>query len=226
MHKPAATVTEAPALPLRMPARAAAAGHGVPTLATIPAPRLRPVAPGDLPAMRAFVQALSPSSRRLRFHGGLKPDSDRLLRHLTGADGVRHVAWVAVLRCDDGDRIVGEARWVRTGEGSAEFAVAVADAWHGHGLAQRLLARLHQAAEDSGIATLTAEVLDDNARMATFLRRQGFEVDRPAGAEAGVRTWRKTLPAHAARSIRPATPGWKALASHLLGGWALPALSA
>lgn len=214
MHTPAATLREV------------SAALAATTEAAAPAPRLRPVAPEDLPAMRAFVQGLSPSSRRLRFHGGLKPDSDRLLRHLTGADGVRHVAWVAVLPCDDGDVIVGEARWVRTGEATAEFAVVVADAWHGHGMAQRLLARLLQAAEDGGIATLTAEVLDDNMRMATFLQRQGFEVDRPAGAEAGVRTWRKALPAHAARSIRPATPGWKALASRLLGGWAPMAQSA
>lgn len=190
-------------------------------------PTLRPVHPEDLPAMRRFVQALGPSSRRLRFHGGLKPDSDRLLRHLTGADGVRHVAWVAVLPCDDGDVIVGEARWVRTGEATAELAVVVADAWHGHGLARALLARLLQAAEAAGVATLTADVLADNARMATFLQRQGFEPGRPegAGAAGGVRTWVRTLPATAAGGVRPAMPGWRVLASRLLRGWASPALA-
>lgn len=237
MHTPAATAPEVSALFgsfARTPVQAGLAGlaglavHEAPARAAAAAPQLRPVVPSDLPAMRAFVQALSPSSRRLRFHGGLKPDSDRLLRHLTGADGVRHVAWVAVRPCDDGDLIVGEAHWVRTGEASAEFAVVVADAWHGHGLAQALLARLLQAAEDAGITTLTAEVLDDNARMATFLRRQGFELDGPehAAAEAGVRTWVKALPAVAAADTRPATPAWRALASRLLRGWASPALAA
>lgn len=233
MHTPAATISEVPALfgsPARIRAQAALAGlavHEAPARAACAAPQLRPVTPGDLPAMRAFVQALSPSSRRLRFHGGLKPDADRLLRHLTGADGARHVAWVAVLRCDDGDLIVGEARWVRTGEATAEFAVAVADAWHGHGLAQALLARLLQAAEGAGIATLTADVLDDNARMATFLQRQGFDGPEGAPAEAGVRTWARSLrPASEAGGIRPAATGWRARASRFLSGWASPALAA
>jgi acetyltransferase len=175
-----------------------------PTFEAQPQPLLRPVRPEDRAAMRRFVQALGPESRGLRFHGGVKPDSDRLLSHLTQADGGRHIAFVAVLACDDGELIVGEARAVRgSADEPAEFAIAVADAWQGRGLARQLLRTLLAAAAEAGFTAVAGEVLMHNARMGGFMQREGFVV---AGAsEAGVQRWQRTLVAP-----QPRRPGWLA----------------
>lgn len=166
-----------------------------------PEPRVRPVQPADREAMRRFVQGLSAASRGLRFHGGVKADSDRLLAHLTQADGQRHIALVAVLACDDGELIIGEARCVRgtaarPGE-PAEFAMAVADAWQGRGVARALLRALRAAAAQAGIDTVVGDVLAHNGRMAAFMQREGFV--RAVDDTAGVQRWGGTLaPARAA----------------------------
>jgi GNAT superfamily N-acetyltransferase len=168
----------------------------IPTIPTLPAPLLRPVRADDIEAMRHFVQGLDAASRRLRFHGGVNPESLRLLQHLVQADGQRHIACVAVLACDDGDVIVGEARCVRTagtawGDNSAEFAITVADAWRGRGLAQALMLAVQQQAADAGIGVLTGEVLCDNARMAGLLQRLGYTARSTACA--ATQTWVRAL---------------------------------
>lgn len=169
--------------------------------ATLPTPLLRPVQAQDVPALRRFVQGLSTASRSLRFHGGVKPDSERLLAHLAQADGRRHIALVAVLACDDGELIVGEARLVRGAAGEpAELAMAVADAWQGRGLAQRLLRALLAAAAEAGVEAVAAEVLAHNARMAAFLQRAGF-------VAAGVCRWQRQL---AQPATMAAATGWRA----------------
>jgi acetyltransferase len=176
----------------------------------IPQPRLRPVVPADREAMRRFVQGLSAASRGLRFHGGVKANSDRLLTHLTQVDGQRHIALVAVLACDDGDLIVGEARCVRGAtarpDEPAEFAIAVADAWQGRSLARQLLRALLAAAAETGIDTVVGDVLAHNGRMAAFMQREGFVM--AAAEEAGVQRWCRTLTPN--RSTSPALAGWLA----------------
>jgi len=193
-----------------------------PTAAHAPL-QLRPVCPQDRSAMCRFLQGLSVQSRGLRFHGGVKPDSELLLSVLTQADGRDHIALVAVLDCDDGELIVGEARVVRGSAGEpAEFAIAVADAWQGRGLAQRLLDALLAQAAAAGMLQVFGDVLAHNERMAGFMQRAGF-VPVPA-AESGVQRWMVTLaapqvaPPPALQSpvqpamqplVRPATRGWR-----------------
>lgn len=182
----------------------------------LPQPHLRPVDPADRDAMRRFVQGLSAASRRLRFHGGVKADSDPLLTHLTQVDGRRHIAFVAVLACDDGELIVGEARCVRgtaaRPEGPAEFALAVADAWQGRGLARQLLRALLATAEQAGIDSIVGDVLACNGRMAAFMQREGFEM--ADDEEAGVQRWSRTLAPP--RPSSPALP-WLARLGQRLG---------
>lgn len=185
--------------------------HSQPALDTPLQTQLRPVRPADRAAMRDFVRGLSAASRGLRFHGGVKPDSDMLLSHLTQADGQRHIALVAVLPCDDGDVIVGEARCVRGAPGEpAEFAIAVADAWQGRGLARQLLRALLAAAAAAGMHTVVGEVLAHNGRMAGFMQREGFVAT--AAAEAGVQRW-----VHTMATPQPARAGWRGWLDSRLG---------
>ena len=72
--------------------------------------------------------------------------------------------------------VAGHGTYIREGPGRAEVAFAVADAWHGHGIATVLLAHLAAAAADEGIETFTATVLSENRRMLGVFHDSGFPV--------------------------------------------------
>lgn len=161
------------------------------------APGLRPivrrVCAGDAGALQAFIQGLSPASRRMRFHGAIRACSPALLKYLTQTDNPRHQAWLAF----DGAcqrRAIGEARFVLSGDGpDAEFAIAVADDWRGRGIADRLLQTVVRAATRSGIGMLFGDVLEDSARMFSFLRRHCFESAARADVDPGAVRWQRRL---------------------------------
>lgn len=150
--------------------------------------RLRPVVPADLEAEEAFVAALSPHSRRMRFHGAMKQLPPAVLRAMTTIDQRGHVAWVAEAGCVDGEaRVVADARYVvdeaaaplpaycglPAAATSAEFAVAVADDWQGVGLGRAMLQRLVRHARGAGLTRLRGTVLADNAPMLALMGRVG-----------------------------------------------------
>lgn len=147
---------------------------------------LRPIRPDDADALQSFVRALSPASRRLRFHAALNELSAAMLTALTCVDQRRHVAFVLTVTEGGTERIVGEARFAVAGDrDTAEFGVAVADAFQGRGLAERLVDALMDAARASGLRWLVGEVLAGNARMLAFTRRFGFAMTT-RGAEPGI----------------------------------------
>lgn len=149
---------------------------------------LRPVRPDDAARMQVFVTAaLSATSRRLRFHGAVNGCSDAALRRLTCADGGDRVAFVATVFEHGSERIVGEARYAvaAADAASAEFAIAVADAWQGCGLADALIDALAGAAREAGLRWLLGDVLAGNARMLAFMHRCGF-VASACGSDDGM----------------------------------------
>jgi hypothetical protein len=82
-----------------------------------------------------FVRALSPASRRLRFHVALNELSEATLKALTCVDQRGHVAFVLTVTEHGTERIVGEARYaVSSDRETAEFGIAVADAFQGLGV--------------------------------------------------------------------------------------------
>lgn len=180
----------------------------IPTRSTVSAARIvrRRVRPDDAAALQAFVRALSPTSRRLRFHSAVRELSEATLRALIHVDQRAHVAFVLTSHEGGQERIVGEARYVVSADGeTAEFGIAVADAYRGRGLAERLLAALVDAARAAGLRWLVGDVLADNARMLAFVRRCGFAestrgsepglvrverlVDRPLATSQGAGSW-------------------------------------
>lgn len=143
-----------------------------------PPPQVRPVQPGDAPRLAHYVEHLSPRSQQLRFHGVVRGCTPGLLALLAGTDGQHQRVLVASLQVDGGECLVGEARYVVDASGTvAEFALSVADAWQGTGVATRLMARLLQQADDDGLHWLHGEVLGDNGRMLAFMQRMGFTLD-------------------------------------------------
>ena len=163
--------------------------HLVPT--TKPAPiasvTLRQIRPDDAPALQAFVRALSAVSRRLRFHMALNELTESGLQALTRVDQRAHVAFVLTTKDRGTERIIGEARYaVSSDKETAEFAIAVAEAFRGMGLAKRLMAALIRAARAARLRWLIGDVLAGNARMLAFARRCGFAETTRGGMEPGV----------------------------------------
>jgi GNAT superfamily N-acetyltransferase len=141
--------------------------------------RVRELGPGDGDVLDAVFAGLSAQSRYLRFHSPL-PRLDGSVRHsLTAIDGRDHIALGAFA---DG-RPIGIVRIVSVGEGRAELAVEVVDAWQRNGVGTRLLRAARERAAQLGHRELVAEVLAENAAMLTVLRRV-FRIARTAFAGA------------------------------------------
>jgi acetyltransferase len=139
---------------------------------------LRPLVPQDRDAFQEFVRGLSPDARANRFLAPVKELSPATLEAMTQPDQARHVAIVAT----DGDRIIGEGRYVAVaGNGRAEFAIAVADDWQRKGIGARLLASLMVAARFAGLQAIEGEVLRTNTAMLGFVRRVGFALKNCSG---------------------------------------------
>ena len=155
---------------------------------------VRPIVASDRGLLQAGFERLSPESRYRRFFSPVNRLSESMLRYLTEIDYVDHFAWVAETRVDGERRGVGVARYVRTGESSAEAAVTVADDFHGRGLGSLLFEALVLRALESGIGCFEGDVLADNDSMRSVLGSTGAVVERPS---QGICRWTIDLPASA-----------------------------
>lgn len=131
---------------------------------------VRPVEPGDVDAIVAFLEGLSPESRYLRFFGG-GVDVRRAARNVTEP---REGMFALAAFRGPAQQVVGLAELARIDDTSAEVAFAIADSLHGQGLGTVLLAHLAQHARDIGIERLVAHVMRGNVRMANVFRDSGF----------------------------------------------------
>jgi acetyltransferase len=141
---------------------------------------VRPALPQDRDLQRAFVRNLSDAARYFRFMTKLRELPEAMAEHFTAIDYIGHVALVAEVFSDAGATMVGEARYiVDAGDAAAcEFAVAVADAWQGMGLARILLTRLADHAAASGIRHMSGDTVASNEAMIALAKRTGFAVAR------------------------------------------------
>lgn len=130
----------------------------------------RALAPDDGPRLEAAYRRLSPLTKYRRFLT-IKPRlSEADVRFLTTVDR-DHVALVAT-PARDPETIIAVARFVRLAEDPsvAELAIVVGDPFQGEGLGSELLARLRDAALDSGVVRLKGTVLADNVPVHRLLR--------------------------------------------------------
>lgn len=138
--------------------------------------RIRPLRTEDAQRFGAFVGQLSEGSRGCRFHAGIGDCEPAALQQLVSVDGVRQVALVATLPLVDGEALIGEARYcVGEPPGSAELAIAVADAWQRQGVADHLIDCLLEAARDAGLRRLYGDVPASHTGLIGFLHRMGFQ---------------------------------------------------
>jgi ribosomal protein S18 acetylase RimI-like enzyme len=161
---------------------------------TGPETTLRRATEYDVPAIVDLYASMSRHSSRMRFFGSMPRAALEDAAALGDEDDA--VAVVALL---DG-HVVGEARYLRHGDGEYELGLAVADGHQGRGTGRRLLDLLRREAAGHGIETLLAVVRIDNVAMLRTLRSVPCAVVGPVD----------DLVVTAEVSCVDAMPGWSA----------------
>lgn len=141
--------------------------------------RMRAIRPDDADRERAFVAAMSDTSRYYRFLHPLAQLSDDMIARFTQLDYAREMALIALTTEPSGGEgeIVGVARYYPNADGkSVEFAIAVGDAWQGKGLGTQLMQNLVASATEAGFESIEGTILSGNSGMLTLAARRGFSV--------------------------------------------------
>ncbi len=137
--------------------------------------KLRPIRPEDADLERAFVAGMSEESRYRRFMQHLPALTPQMLARFTQVDYDRELALIALGGDPPLEAIVAVARYVgNPDQESAEFAIAVADAWHGRGLGRAMMQALIACAKKRGFHRLIGVVLASNEPMLAMCRKLGF----------------------------------------------------
>ncbi len=138
---------------------------------------IRPIRPEDAEMEQAFVRSLSDESKFFRFMNTLHELTPSMLVRFTQIDYDREMALVAVAREDDKEIELGVCRYAINPDGkTCEFALVVADAWHGKGIGSKLMNCLMDAARARGLKSIEGEVLANNKNMLRLCATLGFAV--------------------------------------------------
>lgn len=130
----------------------------------------------DQAAMKAFIERLSPESRRHRFFATGAPP-DELIASLCNSSDPRSQLTLIVTRVVEGARrIIATGSYLARDKTTAEVAMAVDDAFHRKGLGTLLLERLALLAIRHGFPSLWAITHADNWAMREVFRESGFEL--------------------------------------------------
>jgi acyl carrier protein/RimJ/RimL family protein N-acetyltransferase len=140
---------------------------------------IRPIRPDDAGIEADFVRHLSAESRYERFMVSMNELSPAKLKYLTNVDYEHHMALVATETGAGSEIEVGVGRYIAApGTTCCEFAIAVADAWQGSGLAGSLMALLMADARKKGLTEMEGFVLAANHKMLKLAQQLGFSLER------------------------------------------------
>lgn len=136
---------------------------------------VRPIRSEDREREEAFINRLSPESRRFRFLGTFKQASPALVHQLVDLDFRHQMAFVALVH-DNGKLLeVGVSRYSATDhDRHCEFAVTVADDWRQRGLGVLLMRHLIDLARTNGFEQMYSNDAADNAAMQELASHLGF----------------------------------------------------
>jgi GNAT superfamily N-acetyltransferase len=150
--------------------------------------RMRLTRPSDRPLVRAFLEALSPESRRRRFMSPTPVIGDSLVRHFIFSDSRTRLVVAATAPLNAREEIVGLAEVAVLGTGLAELGLVVADEQQGRGVGKLLSEAAAALAAQHGATHLKAELLEDNAAMRRLMERLGPTVRTVEGGGATMYT--------------------------------------
>jgi GNAT superfamily N-acetyltransferase len=152
---------------------------------------IRPILPGDAPALAEAIQSADDDTIRRRYLGGRPQVTPELLDFLTTVDYTCRLALVAVEPASG--RGVAIARYEPAGQdGAADVAIAVTPGWRGAGLASELIRMLAQAASERGVHTFTGTYFAENHPVTALIHGVGEPADQ--AASHGIATFSVTLP--------------------------------
>lgn len=138
---------------------------------------IRPIRKSDEVREHEFLAGLSWETWYFRFHKFVAAPSDNLVHFFTDIDYERHMAFVCTVATENGEEVVGEARYVVNPNGkSCDLGIMIADSWHKSGIAGLLMEALMHTARERGLETMEGLVLSRNGRMLRFARALGFDV--------------------------------------------------
>jgi GNAT superfamily N-acetyltransferase len=140
---------------------------------------VRPLRQDDRQREEAFINRLSPESRRLRFLDTFKQASPALIEQMMNVDNLKQMAFIALAH-DDGElREVGISRYsATTQDGQCECAVTVADDWSQRGLGVVLMQHLIDQARKNGFRQMLSLDSAENHAMHELASFLGFHTRR------------------------------------------------
>jgi RimJ/RimL family protein N-acetyltransferase len=135
--------------------------------------RPRLTRPSDTPRVRAFLETLSPETRRLRFFSSMPVVPESTVRRFAFFDPRRRLVVAAATMNEGREEIVGLADVAHLETGLAELGVVVGDEHQGAGVGKLLTEVIASLAAHHGALHLRAEMLDANRAMPGLMRRLG-----------------------------------------------------
>ena len=146
---------------------------------------IRPIRAEDAETEAKFVRDLSDESKYFRFMNTFHELSREMLVRLTQIDYHNEMALIAMVNRNGEDEQIGVARYVTNiDKKSCEFALVVADAWRGRGIAHHLMRELMEVARDRELETIEGQVLSNNRRMLGLMTSLGFQIERDTDDES------------------------------------------
>lgn len=140
---------------------------------------LRPIRAEDAEQAADFKERLSVESLYQRFMGAAPKISEMVIKRFTQIDYDKEMAIVAEVATEaDEHIIIAVARIVPDEKGGAEFAIIIADEWHGHGLGNILTDYMIHIAKEMQFKKIFALAFSLNHAMLHILRKRGFELSK------------------------------------------------
>jgi acetyltransferase len=138
---------------------------------------LRPIKPEDEQMEKDMFKNFSERTQKFRFFQLIKDISHEQLVRYTQIDYDREIAIIAELDEDGKKVMAGVSRLIADQYNeSAEFAVVIADPWHGQGLGNKFLDYMLEIAKERGIHRVYANILLENHIMLHMFRKRGFKM--------------------------------------------------
>jgi acetyltransferase len=140
---------------------------------------IRPIRPEDAPLLQDLFNSLSQRTIYYRFFSQMKSLPSDMLVRFTQIDYDRDMALVAIDNSQSKEKILGVARLISDiGGVDADFAIMIADQWHGEGIGATLVKRLITIAKERKMESLYGLVLAENKQMLGLAQKLGFVISR------------------------------------------------
>jgi acetyltransferase len=154
--------------------------------------RVRAMEPADEPELLQAFSRMSEDARYMRFMRVVREPNLERLRKVLASFPEGGIGIVATVPAEDGVDIVGSAIAIVVNRTTCEFAISVASAFGGAGLASALMRVLIDAAAARGLTEMEGFVLAENQPMLRLAKRLGFSV-APDPEDRAVRICRLAL---------------------------------